>query len=185
VNLSLGRRTKLALGTLVVAVIALLFIRVVVKWELIGQVGPPMVPPSGSVETTVVGNLTFEASASFRQDFMPIIGPQGPPFWFTIRVTVNNSGPEIASGFNITKATVYFGGTILALQSFDIHLVQPEEYLVPSGEIETFLMTNSREIVYSPTLTEGTMLYARVLVTLSNGNWIVLTSPPAPLGFTW
>ncbi|MFQ5833912.1 MAG: hypothetical protein ACE5H4_14495, partial [Candidatus Thorarchaeota archaeon] len=122
-NLSIGRRTKFALGILAAIVIAFLFIRVVVKWEVIGQVAPPLTPPSRTVDPVVVSNLTFEASAYFSQDFMPIIGPGGPPFGFSVRVTVTNTGPEIASGFNITKATVYFGGTIFALQSFDLHLV--------------------------------------------------------------
>ncbi len=101
-----------------------------------------------------------------------------------MRVTVTNTGPAIASGFNITKATVYFGGTIFALQSFDLHLVDPEEYLVPPGESEVFLVTMGREIVYSPILAEDTMFYARVLVILPHGNEVVLTTPPAPLEFT-
>ena len=73
VNLSLGRRTKFALGTLVAIVIAFLFVRVVVKWEVIGQVAPPVPPPSSIVDPAVAGNLTFEASAEFWQDFMPIV----------------------------------------------------------------------------------------------------------------
>jgi hypothetical protein len=167
--------------TLVVAVIVSSY-TVAVRW---GTVPPPLLPPGDTVEPVAMNDVELSASIYIWQDFMPMIGSEGPPFFVHLRVNVTNMSPSTLSGFNVSRTTIYYGNTISPLVTFSLVLVEPGEFLVGPGDTVAFSLTNDRTTVFSPDIAEGTLLYATVLVVWADGSTTVLTSPECELEYTF
>lgn len=149
------------------------------------DVPPPTSPPTDVVDFYHVGGLWFNASAYYWQDFMPITPAEGPPFMFVIWVTVTNNGNSTAYNFTAVKATLYFAGTLKPLHTFALGRVDTGANSTSPGSTIVMEFTNQRTEAFSPSLEEGTGLYARVLITWADSQEAVLTTPPSPVHFTY
>lgn len=149
------------------------------------QVPPPDEPPTDEVAPIQVDYLVFEANVVFWQNFMPIIPPEGPPFYLVLEITVKNYGNIPISGFTAIKTTVYFAATTRALHTFQLEPLDSANNSIHPGEIRKLEFTNERSTIFSPDLEEGTKLYARVLVRWESDQAVILTTPLAPVEFTY
>ncbi|MFQ6125577.1 MAG: hypothetical protein ACE5R6_13395 [Candidatus Heimdallarchaeota archaeon] len=177
------KRLFLALIGLFIVIGAVLLITYHYKANL--PVPPPDKPPTDDVAPLQVGNLVLEANAVFWQNFMPIIPPEGPPFYVIIEITMRNYGSFPISGFTAIKTTVYFAATKNPLHTFQLEPVDAANNSIQPGEIRKLEFTNGRSTIFSPDLEEGTKLYTRILVHWASNQAEILTTPLAPVEFTY
>ncbi|UCE09036.1 MAG: hypothetical protein JSW61_08565 [Candidatus Thorarchaeota archaeon] len=151
------------------------------------DVPPPDSPPGSEVIIVTEGDLVMWAEAEFSQDFMPVVQPEGPPFHVLIRINVTNIGDSTVIHPWASRTTLYFNGTSNPLVTLNltstILTFAPIE--IRPGESHILEYINVESEVYSPDIDEGTGLYARVLFHWGVDNQTILTTAPAPLGFTW
>ncbi len=149
------------------------------------EVPPPENPPGNEVDVFIGENIELSAKAIFSQDFMPIIGDEGPPFYVLIRVNVTNTGDTVLEDLNAIRTTLYYNGTLTVFTT--LNLTHAHQTLLPitvqPGECAIIEFINDRSEVFSPTIDEGTYLYARVLFVYDHGECI-LTTPPSEVMFT-
>ena len=172
-------------ATLVIAVILTAGFLTLI-FQIPQHVPPPLTPPESEMEPETAGNLLLEAEAVFTQDFMPAIPPEGPPFYAFISINITNNGLTTVGNFSAPLATLYYNGTVepfvtLELESA-IQYFAPVE-LTPGGSI-TMEFINIRSEIFSPTIEEGTGLYARVLFIWGNLQEVILTTAPSSVMFT-
>ena len=177
-----------AIGIILVAVIGLGVVGVLMNLSFADplQIPPPTEPPGDDLELTSKDGLQAWARAVYWQDFMPMIPPQGPPFYMVICINVTNTGNITVTNFHAVRVTIYFHNSSLPLTTLNItstiqYLVWPE---IRPGESAEFEYTNVRDSIFSPTIEEGAVLYSRVLTRWENGNEMILTTPPSELGYT-
>jgi hypothetical protein len=153
----------------------------------LSQVPPPVTPPGDEQEIVVAGDLELWAEADFWQDFMPLVPPEGPPFYTLIRINITNTGSSALEHFDAPKVTVYFNDSFdvlvtlnltLGIQTFVPIVVQPGESIIVE-------YINNRNEIFSPTVDEGKGLYARVLFQWGVGEETILTTVPSELEFTY
>ena len=176
------RQFLILIGLIVIIGVGLF---IVLRDESKQQVPPPEEPPTDEVVPLQVENLELEASATFWQNFMPIIPPEGPPFYLVLELTVTNYGPTTISGFKAVRTTVYFANSKDVLHTFQLEPLDPENNSIHPGETITFEFTNERTTIFSPDLEEGTKFYARILVSWKPEHTEILTSPPVSVEFTY
>ncbi len=150
------------------------------------QVPPPVEPPGDEPEIIINEGLAAWAEATYRQDFMPSIPEEGPPFYTRIWINVTNTGNTTVTNFHAVRVTIYFYSNSSPLVTLDLessiqYFVWPE---IRPGESAEFEYTNVRDSIYSPSIEEGTFLYSRVLTRWENGNEMILTTPPSALLYT-
>ncbi len=148
-------------------------------------VPPPDEPPTDEIAPIQVDNLVFEANPIFWQNFMPIIPPEGPPFYLVLEIIVKNYGDISISDITAIKTTVYYAATTRALHTFKLEPSGSTNNSIRPGETKKFEYTNDRSTIFSPDLEEGTELYARILVRWASEHEVILTTPPAPVEFTY
>ena len=153
----------------------------------LSQVPPPENPPGDEKEIIVASNLELWAEAEFWQDFMPLVPPEGPPFHTVVYINITNTGTSTLESFNAPKMTVYFGDSVDALVTLNLTLgIQTfAPIIVQPGESTVVEYINNRNEIFSPTLDEGTALYARVLFQWGVGEEAILTTAPSELMFTY
>lgn len=149
------------------------------------QVPPPDEPPTDVIPPIQADNMVFEANAIFWQNFMPIIPPEGPPFYLVLEITIKNLGSIPITGLTAVRTTVYFAATTRALHTFQLEPLDSVNNSIQPGEIRKLEFTNDRSTAFSPDLDEGTKLYARILVRWEIEQAVILTSPLAPVEFTY
>ncbi len=149
------------------------------------QVPPPEEPPTDVVAPIQVDNVVFEANAIFWQNFMPIIPPEGPPFYLVLEITVKNWGNVPLTGLTAVRTTIYFADTTRALHTFQLEPLDSVNNSIKPGEIKNLEFTNDRSTIFSPDLEEGTKLYARIQVCWGSEQAVILTTPLAPVEFTY
>ncbi|MFW9802488.1 MAG: hypothetical protein ACFFFC_07545 [Candidatus Thorarchaeota archaeon] len=150
------------------------------------QIPPPPGPPGEEPEIIIEGELEGWAEAIYWQDFMPDIPDEGPPFYTIIWINVTNIGNITVEYFYAVRMTIYFYDNCSPLATLDLdsniqYFVWP---MIRPGGSAVFEFTNVRNSIFSPTIDEGTLLYSRVLTKWENGNEMILTTPPSPLGYT-
>jgi len=149
------------------------------------------VPPSERLpqerdSVMVIHDLKFSISSYFWQDFMPMIPPEGPPFYLHFRIEVKNNSGRPIKGLTALAATLYYLETQKIFHSFRLiptANTQPAETILPK-EGKTLIYTNDREEIFSPQTEQGTKFYGRIMVRWS-GKTHLLTSPPAGVGYTF
>jgi hypothetical protein len=104
---------------------------------------------------------------------------------FVISVTVTNNGSSTVYNLTAVKATLYFAGTLNPLHTFALTRVGTGGNSTSPGDTIVMEFTNERNVIFSPSLEEGTGLYARVLVTWADSQQAILTTPPSPVQFTY
>ena len=150
------------------------------------QVPPPSFPPGEDPDIIVSYDLEVWAEAMYWQDFMPIIGEEGPPFFIIIWVNITNTGNTTVSNFEAVRTTIYFHNNSMPLVTLNLILggEWSEWPQIGPGENIIIKFTNNRNNIFSPTIDEDTVLYSRILVRWGNGIQIILTTPPSPVLFT-
>ena len=148
------------------------------------QVPPPSHLPGADPEIIVTDELTAWAKAEYWQDFMPIVGPEGPPFFVVVTVTVTNTGNSTISSFEVPRVTIYFNGTRIPLVTLNLRVVEPDTCEIGPNETIVVKLANDIETIFSPTIEEGTTLYSRVLTRWESGNEMILTTPPSKVFHT-
>lgn len=148
-------------------------------------VPPPVEPPTDEMAPIQVDYLVFEAKIIFWQNFMPIIPPEGPPFYLVLEIIVKNYGNIPISDITAIRTTVYYAATTRALHTFKLEPFDSVNNLIRPGETRKFEYTNDRSTIFSPDLEEGTELYARILVRWESEHEVILTTPLAPVEFTF
>jgi len=149
------------------------------------QVPPPSHLPGADPEIIVTVELTAWAKAEYWQDFMPIVGPEGPPFFVIVNVEVTNTGNSTISSFEVPRVTIYFNGTRIPLVTLNLHVVQPDSCDIGPNESIVVKLTNDRETIFSPSIEKGAVLYSRVLTRWGDGREMILTTPPSALSYTF
>jgi hypothetical protein len=153
----------------------------------LSDVPPPENPPGNEREVVFEGDLELWAEADFWQDFMPLVPPEGAPFYTVVFINITNTGTSTLENFNAPMMTVYFNDSTdvlvtlnltLGIQTFVPIVVQPGESIMVE-------YINNRNEVFSPTIDEGTGLYARVLFQWGVGEEAILTTVPSELVFTF
>ncbi|MGY5853803.1 MAG: hypothetical protein RTU92_09575 [Candidatus Thorarchaeota archaeon] len=152
-----------------------------------GHLPPATTAPGPDSEVITDGDVELWADSEFWQDFMPAVPPEGPPFYAVVGINITNNGDTKIVNIGVAQATVFFYDTGQPLASLNMTTVN--YYFAPieigPGESIYIEYINSRSEIYSPTLEEDTMLYARVLFVWGDGNQQILTTPPAALLFTF
>ncbi|MFW9976177.1 MAG: hypothetical protein ACFFDQ_12975 [Candidatus Thorarchaeota archaeon] len=149
------------------------------------QVPPPSHLPRADPEIIVTDELTAWARATYQQDFMPIIRPEGPPFFISVTVSVTNTGNSTISSFEVPRVTIYFNGTRIPLVTLNLRVVEPDTFEIGPNETIVVKLANNRETIFSPTIEEGTALYSRVLTRWGDGSEMILTTPPSRVCYTF
>ena len=151
------------------------------------HVPPPSSLPEGDITPVVSGDLLLDAEAVFTQDFMPAIPPEGPPFYAFISINITNTGLKTVGNFSAPRATLYYNGTVEPFVTLELE--SAIQYFVPveltPDENTTLEFINIRSEIFSPTIEEGTFLYARVLFLWGNMQEVVLTTAPSSVMFTY
>jgi hypothetical protein len=146
-------------------------------------VPPPVTPPGDEQEIVVAGDLELWAEADFWQDFMPLVPPEGPPFYTLIRINITNTGSSALEHFDAPRATIYFNDSFEALVTLNLTLGMQTfvPIVVQPGESIVVEYINDRSEVFSPTIDMGTGLYSRVLFQWGEGEEAILTTLPSQL----
>jgi hypothetical protein len=135
----------------------------------------------------VAGDLVLSAEAVYSQDFMPAIPPEGPPFYSFIRINITNNGATTLTDMRAPRATLYFNNTLDPFVT--LNLTMAIDTFVPveiaPGESEIIGFLNDRSKIYSPTIEEGTGLYARILFVWSGLHSHILTTAPSSVLYTF
>ncbi len=134
----------------------------------------------------VINDIKFKISPYFWQDFMPLVPPEGPPFYLNFKIEVQNLAGRPMRDFSAIIATLYYFDTQNLFHSFKLiptASTQPEETILPQ-EKRTLIYTNDRNEIFSPRIEQGTKLYARIAVRW-DGEQHLLTSPPASVAYTY
>jgi hypothetical protein len=118
---------------------------------------------------------------------MPAIPPEGPPFYTSIKINITNTGTANVSNLGASRATIYYNDTIEPLVTLDLTSVIEYFNPVEVGPGESIIMefTNDRSKVYSPTIQEGTMLFARMIFVWDTDHELILTTPHSSLLYTY
>lgn len=152
----------------------------------VAQVPPPLTFPQEKDSVMVIDDVKFTISSYLWQDFMPMIPPDGPPFYLNLEIEIqNNSGKEIRD-FSALMITLYYPDTQTIFHDFKLipaANTKPEEIILPQ-ERRTLSYTNEREEIFSPQIEKGIKLYGRIMVKW-NGKEYLLTSPPQEVIFTY
>jgi hypothetical protein len=160
----------------------------IVSWLLRDplQVPPPDSPPSKDPEIFRDGEVELWAVASFSQDFMPAVPPEGPPFYAFIKINITNTGNSTITNLYASRATIYYNDTLDSLVTLNLTsaIQYFKEVEVRPGESIVMEFINDRSEIFSPTIEEGTVLLARVVFAWGNGFEQILTTPPNALLYT-
>lgn len=150
------------------------------------QVPPPELPPGQEPDVYRDGDVELWAEAEFSQDFMPAIPPEGPPFYVFIKINITNTGNSTISNLGASRATVYYNDTLDPLVTLNLTsaIQYFKEVEIRPGESIVMEFINDRSEIFSPTIEEGTVLFARVIFTWGEGHEQILTTPPKALMFT-
>jgi len=151
------------------------------------QIPPPFVPSTYDIEPVSSGALILSAEAIFWLDFMPSVPEEGPPFYVVIKINITNTGSSIIGNFSAPRTTLYYNGTLTAFATLELESAVQYFKAVEVGPGESFVMEfiNERSTIFSPSVDEGTGLYARIFFVWENVNGVILTSPPAAVGYTY
>lgn len=151
------------------------------------QVPPPETPPGNEQETVIDSGIQVWATAWYSQDFMPMVGPDGPPFGVHVRVNITNNGAAAVEGFDALRVTIYFNNTISPLITLNLSPAEEWEQCPPinPGESLVIRYRQSSERVFSPSIEQGTYLYSRVLIVWGDSVEHILTTCPSALFFTY
>jgi len=150
------------------------------------QVPPPLTFPQEKDSVMVIDDVKFTISTYFWQDFMPVIPPDGPPFYLNLRIEIQNNSQKAVKDFSAFTITLYHLDTQEILHGFRLIPAlntKPEETILPQ-ERKTLTYTNDREEIFSPQIEQGIKLYGRIMVKW-NGKEHLLTSPPQEVTFTY
>lgn len=155
------------------------------KTELL-EIPPAERSPQEKDSVFVINDIQFKISPYFWQDFMPLVPPEGPPFFLNFKIEIHNLTGKHVNGFSALIAALYYFDTQHLFQSFKLiptASTQPEETISPL-EKKTLIYTNDRNEIFSPQIEKGTKLYARIVVRW-DGEKHLLTSPPASVAYTY
>lgn len=145
------------------------------------QVPPPSNLPDGEIQIVTSGDLQLWAKAEYTQDFMPVIPPDGPPFYCFITINITNIGENTIDDLGASRVTIYYNSSFEALVT--LNLTTAYNYFAPlsvrPGESIAVAFINYDS--FYPTIDEGTVLYSRVLFHWSGGESILTTAPSALL----
>lgn len=151
------------------------------------QIPPPSTPPGNEIQITTAGQMDVWAEATYTQNYMPSVPPEGPPFYSFISINITNNGNVRVSGISAFRITIYYNDTLNPLVT--LNLTSAVVYIQPinvgPGESIVVDFINIRNEIYSPTIDEGTGLYGRILFTWENGQEVILTTIPTALLFTY
>lgn len=149
-------------------------------------VPPPERSPQDKDSIVVIDDLKFTISSYFWQDFMPVIPPEGPPFYLKINMEIKNDIRGRLEGFSALMATLYYLDTSKFFHNFRLTPAAntKQEETIFAQERRTLIYTNDRKEIFSPQIEQGTKLYGRIMVEW-NGKKHLLTSPPADVTYTY
>ena len=150
------------------------------------QIPPPQTFPSEKDSVTVIDDVKFTISSYFWQDFMPMVPPDGPPFYLNLKIEIQNNSQKTVKDFSALTITLYHLDTQEVFHGFRLIPsvnTKPEETILPQ-ERKTLIYTNDREEIFSPQIEQGIKLYGRIMVKW-NGKECLLTSPPQEVIFTY
>ncbi len=152
-----------------------------------GHLPPPTTTPGPDPEVVTNGDVVLWADGYFWQDFMPAVPPEGPPFYAVVGINITNNGDTTITNIGVVKATIFLNDTGQPLVTLNMTTVN--QYFAPitiaPGQSDYIEYINSRSEIFSPTLEEDIMLYARVLYVWGDGNQQILTTPPMALMYTY
>jgi hypothetical protein len=182
-NVMLDKRIVSA-AVIICAISGILYISWFIKDPM--QVPPPESAPGLEPIVYRDGDVELWAEAEFSQDFMPAIPPEGPPFYAFIKINITNTGNSTISNLGASRATVYYNDTLDPLVTLNLTsaIQYFKEVEIRPGESIVMEFINDRSEIFSPTIEEGTVLFARVVFTWGEGNEQILTTPPKALMFT-
>lgn len=171
---------------LVTAIVGVTGLSLLLGGSAFPQVPPPNELPAGEIPPTEIGDVVLFAEAEYWQDFMPSNNPNHP-FYVRILVNITNNGDSTIDYLSALRTTIYFNGTFNALVT--LNLTQAYLTFVPitvrPGESVVIEYINDDATIFSPSITEGTVLYSRVLFVWGAGNEAILTTSPNELNFTF
>lgn len=150
------------------------------------EVPPPERIPLPADTAEVLGGIKIIISGYFWQDFMPVIPPEGPPFYILFKFKITNNSQSKIDDFSASLATLYYDKTKDRFHTFKLipsANTKPLEEILPK-ETKYLEYTNDRAEEFSAQIEEGTKLYARILVSW-DGKENIFTSPPIPVVFTY
>jgi hypothetical protein len=116
---------------------------------------------------------------------MPVVPPEGPPFYLIIQIRVTNTGNLTIGNLAAPWVVVFYADTMKPLNTFQLVAVTPGGNAVGPGESVVLEFTNARDDVFSPSIEEGTELCALILFTWGSGQGAIIGAPPSPLQFTY
>ena len=171
-------------AVIICAISGVLFINWLFQESL--QVPPPELPPGQEPEVYRDGDVEIWAVAEFTQDFMPAIPPEGPPFYTFIKINITNTGNSTIIHPYANRATIYYNDTLDPLVTLNLTsaIQYFKEVEIHPGESIVMEFINDRSEIFSPTIDEGTMLFARVVFAWGDGFEEILTTPPNALLYT-
>lgn len=174
----------IAAVVIVCAITGVLFINWFLQDPL--QVPPPDSPPSQDPDIYKDDNVELWAEAEFSQDFMPAIPPEGPPFYVFIKINITNTGNSTIIHPYASRATVYYNDTLDPLVTLNLTsaIQYFKEVEIRPGESIVMEFINDSSEIFSPTIDEGTVLFARVVFAWGDGFEQILTTPPNALLYT-
>jgi len=150
------------------------------------EVSPPERIPLPADTAEVLDGIKIIISGYFWQDFMPVIPPEGPPFYILFKFKITNNSQSKIDDFSASLATLYYDKTKDRFHTFKLipsANTKPLEEILPK-ETKYLEYTNDRAEEFSAQIEEGTKLYARILVSW-DGKENIFTSPPIPVVFTY
>jgi hypothetical protein len=150
------------------------------------EIPPPEKIPLPTDTAEVLGGIKVIISGYFWQDFMPIVPPEGPPFYILFKFKITNNSQSKIENFSANLATLYYDKTKDRFYTFKLipaGNTKPKEEILPK-ETKYLEYTNDRTEKFSPQIEEGTKLYGRILVSWE-GKEHIFTSPPIPVVFTY
>lgn len=186
-NVMMDKRIVSAV-VIVCAISGVLFISILIQDppQDPSQVPPPDSPPGQIPEIYKDGDVELGAEAEFSQDFMPAVPPEGPPFYVFIKINITNTGNSTITNLGASRATIYYNDSLDPLVTLNLTsaIQYFKEVEVRPGESIVMEFINDRSEIFSPTIDEGTVLFARVVFAWGNGFEQVLTTPPSALLYT-
>jgi len=133
----------------------------------------------------VIDEVKFVIRSYFWQDFMPMIPPQGPPFYLVFKLKVTNNTDRALIDFYAVKTNLFYEDDNEKFHSFSLIPAggtKPKERILPK-ETKNFEYTNDRTEIFSPKIEEGTKLYGQILFSW-DGKKQILTSSPSEVKYT-